>query len=140
MKLDLSAFENAINQLADSLTQYHCDVVQQNPKLQTHMRAGAIQAFEFTYELSHKMLKRYLKKTEPSADVVESMDFETLIRTGNERDLLLSDVASWRSYRAKRGTTSHTYDEAKAEVVFENIPNFLEEVKHLLKVLKEKMV
>ncbi len=139
MILDLSTFENAIKQLSDSLIQYQSDIVQENTKLQTHMRAGAIQAFEFTYELSHKMLKRYLENTEPSADVVEGMAFETLIRTGNERGLLLSDVASWRNYRAKRGTTSHTYNEEKAEVVFESIPLFLREAEYLLKVLKEKM-
>lgn len=104
------------------------------------MRAGAIQAFKFTYELSHKMLKRYLENTEPSPDVIESMDFETLIRTGNEKGLLMSDVVIWKSYRAKRGTTSHTYNEEKAEVVFENIPLFLAEVKHLLKTLKEKII
>jgi nucleotidyltransferase substrate binding protein (TIGR01987 family) len=139
MVLDLSTFENAINQLSDSLIQYQSNIVQENPKLQTHMRAGAIQAFEFTYELSHKMLKRYLENTEPSADVVEAMAFETLIRTGNERGLLLSDVASWRNYRAKRGATIHTYNEEKAEVVFENIPIFLMEAKYLLKALKEKI-
>lgn len=139
MKLDFSAFENAINQLDDSLIQYHSGVVQQNPQLQIHMRAGAIQAFEFTYELCHKMLKRYLQNTEPSSEIIEGMDFETLIRTGNERGLLLSDVAIWKSYRAKRGTTSHTYNEEKAEVVFENIPFFLKEANYLLKVLKEKM-
>lgn len=139
MTLDFSAFENAINQLSDSLIQYQSDIVQKNPQLQTHMRAGAIQAFEFTYELSHKMLKRYLENTEPSADVVEGMAFETLIRTGNERGLLLSDVSVWRNYRAKRGTTSHTYNEEKAEVVFENIPLFLKEAQYLLQALKEKM-
>ncbi|MCX7343179.1 MAG: nucleotidyltransferase, partial [Proteobacteria bacterium] len=35
--------------------------------------------------------------------------------------------------------TSHTYNEEKAEVVFENIPLFLREAEYLLKVLKEKI-
>jgi len=139
MKLDLSAYENAINQLEDSLIQYQSEIVQQSPQLQPHMRAGAIQAFEFTYELAHKTLKRYLEATEPSGEVIDAMDFETLIRTGNERNLLLSDVAAWRNYRAKQGTTSHSYNETKAEMVFETLPIFLKEAQHLLKVLKEKM-
>ena len=41
-------------------------------------------------------------------------------------------------YRASRGTSSHTYNEERAERVFRGIPEFLEEARHLLKELQEK--
>jgi hypothetical protein len=45
--------------------------VQQVPDFQVHLVAAAIQAFEFTYELSWKMLKRYLERTVPNPDGID---------------------------------------------------------------------
>lgn len=131
MKLDLTSLQKAIHQLNDALVQYDSDVVKSNPQLLPHMRAAAIQAFEFTYELSWKMIKRFLETTEPNPEALDGMDFSSLIRTANERGLIKSDVTIWRKYREDRGTTSHTYSEGKAELIFEHIPRFLEEAKAL---------
>ena len=46
------------------------------------LRDGLIQRFEFTYELSHKMLRRYLRETAATPDEVEQMPFADLIRSG----------------------------------------------------------
>jgi nucleotidyltransferase substrate binding protein (TIGR01987 family) len=102
------------------------------------MRAAAIQAFGFTYELCWKMLKRYLEATLPNADEVDQMSFPTLIRTASEHGLLLSDWSVWKEYRQERGTTSHTYDEKKAIEVFAELPRFLKEAQYLLKQLKKR--
>jgi hypothetical protein len=40
-------------------------------------------------------------------------------------------VAAWSAFRRDRGTTSHAYNETKALEVFEGIPEFLEEARHL---------
>ncbi len=47
----------------------------------------AILRFEYTYELSHKMLKRYFEMTEPNAEMIDQMLFPDLIRTASERGL-----------------------------------------------------
>ena len=112
-------------------------MVQKDPRYILHMRAAAIQAFEFTYELACKMIKRYLDKAARSSADVNDISFPNLIRTANEHGLLLNDIVKWKEYRKERGTTSHTYDEGKAIEVFEEIPAFLEEVKFLLAKLKE---
>lgn len=101
-------------------------------------RDGVIQRFEYTYELSHKMLKRFLESTEASPEVFDSMTFQDLIRLGNERGLLLNGWDEWRTYRTARGTTSHTYDKDKAIEVFEVIPGFVEEARYLLKQLEAR--
>ena len=95
------------------------------------IRDGCIQRFEFTYELSHKMLKRFLEATSANPDDFDTMPFQDLIRTGAERGLLLSDWSRWKDFRKARSTTSHTYDEEKAREVFAVLPDFLAEARYL---------
>jgi len=95
-----------------------------------------LSAFEFTYELAHKMIKRYLRLAHPSPDVIQDISFPDLIRTACEYNLLRSDLSAWKEYRKQRGTTSHTYDPTQAEAVFKKIPEFLAEAKYLLTALR----
>ena len=103
------------------------------------LRDGVIQRFEYTYELSWKMLKRYLEATSPNPEEVDGMSFQSLIRTGSEQGLLLSGWDNWVRYRKARGSTSHTYDAEKAREVFRIIPEFLREARYLIDRLTEKM-
>ncbi|MDP3372476.1 MAG: HI0074 family nucleotidyltransferase substrate-binding subunit [Candidatus Paracaedibacteraceae bacterium] len=140
MKLDLSSFEKAILQLDNALKTYHSEIVQTNPELLIHVRAGAIQAFEFVYELSWKLIKRYLQMSEPTSELIDQMSFPELMRTASEKGLIASDVNQWRLYREYRSTTNHTYAEDKAELIFEKLPNFLTEVQKILEKLKERNI
>jgi nucleotidyltransferase substrate binding protein (TIGR01987 family) len=132
-KLNLEAFENAINQLRDGLDEYA------DAKGSTLMRDGVIQRFEFVYELTHKMLRRYLEITASEPSEIDKLSFPNLIRTANEQDLLLSNWEVWRDYRQARTDTSHTYDEKKALGVLKKVPKFLEEAEFLLARLKERI-
>ena len=138
MKLDLSSLENAVAQLDEGLVLYDSDIVRQNPIIRNQMRAGAIQAFEFTYELSVSMIKRYLEQVSANPAEVDGLDFRNLIRRAGQQSLLHSELDAWMGYRANRGTTSHTYNEERAERVFQGIPEFLAEARHLLKALQKK--
>jgi nucleotidyltransferase substrate binding protein (TIGR01987 family) len=130
IELDISPLEKAIAALEVALDRY----AQEPDDL---IRDACIQRFEFTYELSHKMLKRFLEATSANPDEFDRMSFQDLIRAGSERGLLLSDWAVWRDYRAKRGATSHTYDAEKAAEVFAIVPAFLEEARYLLDHLRD---
>lgn len=125
MILELSSFDNAILRLDEGIQRYQKDITD------TQIRDGLIQRFEFTYELSHKMLKRYLEFTSPSPANIDELAFQDLIRTGNEQGLLLSDWARWKKYREMRSRTSHTYDESVALQVVAEIPAFLQEARFL---------
>lgn len=137
-QLDLTSLQRALNQLDDAMDLYHSHHVQHDSRLLTHIRAAAIQAFEFSYELCWKMLKRYLEITEPNATDIEHMSFPNLIRTGCERGLLKSDLATWLIYRKERGATSHSYDEDKANQVLTFIPDFLLEAQYFYEQLKSR--
>ncbi len=133
MTLDISAFENAIARLAEGLARYQRDITDEQ------IRDGLIQRFEFTYELSHKMLKRYLEAAAPSPEQFDAMPFADLIRTGNEQGLLLGEWLNWKTYRDMRSKTSHTYDAAKALEVVAGIPAFLAEASFLRDQLQRRL-
>ncbi|MGD9583087.1 MAG: HI0074 family nucleotidyltransferase substrate-binding subunit [Lysobacterales bacterium] len=138
MTLDLSSLSKAIAQMEEALVYCESDLARGDARLARHLRAAAIQAFEFTYELTFKMLKRYLEATEPNPASVDEMSFNDIIRRGNELGLLQAELASWKAFRKDRGTTSHAYDEAKAKDVFASIPGFLSEAKFVLNEIRRR--
>ena len=131
--LDVSSLDKAVRSLSVALTAY------EKNKDDLFVRDASIQRFEYTYELCHKMLKRYLEMTEPNAEDIDQMSFSALIRTGSERGLLLNGWDEWNKYRYARNLTSHTYNEAKAIEVCDTIPPFLNNAEYLLKTLKERI-
>jgi len=133
MILDISSLEKAVTRLTEGLARYQRDVTDDQ------IRDGLIQRFEFTYELSHKMLKRYLEAVSATPDQYDGMPFQDLIRSGNEQGLLLGDWPAWRAYRDMRSKTSHTYDETKALEVVAGIPAFLGEAVFLRDQLRRRI-
>ena len=133
MKLDTTSLGNAVRRLREGLARYEREPADEQ------IRDGLIQRFEFTYELGHKMLKRYLKETAPSPDEIEQLPFADLIRTGNAQGLLRSDWPAWRRFREMRARTSHTYDDKVASQVAAAIPAFLEETEHLYAELQRRL-
>jgi nucleotidyltransferase substrate binding protein (TIGR01987 family) len=132
MSLDLTPLENAIARLSEGL------VLHNNNPDTTIIRDGLIQRFEFTYELSHKMLKRALEATAASPERYDHMPFADLIRTGSEQGLLATGWPAWRQFRDMRAKTSHSYDEKIALTVLQGIPAFLAEAEFLCTQLKAR--
>ena len=132
-KLDISALEKAIRRLQEGLTRYQRDITD------TQIRDGLIQRFEFTYEISHKMIKRYLESASATPEQYDAMPFADLIRSANEQSLLRGDWPKWRQYREMRSKTSHTYDEAVALDVVAGIPGFLQEAIELRDRLEARL-
>ena len=138
MNLDLSPLGHAIAQLDKSLVYANSPMAKADPGLREQLRNSVIQCFEFTYELSWKMLKRFLEATEPNPAEIDVGTFQSLIRLGNERALLRSDWHRWRTYRQARTDSSHTYDASKAEAVFALAPDFLIEAQALFNELTRR--
>lgn len=141
MRLDLSPLENAVVQLEEALQLYGSDLASRNPQvpqLRKHLMAAVVQAFEFTYELSFKMVKRCLESMSPDPAEIRHATFDGVIRQAYAQGLLMSELPAWREYRKHRSTTSHTYDQAKAELVVECVPGFLQDARYLLAQLRER--
>jgi nucleotidyltransferase substrate binding protein (TIGR01987 family) len=128
----------AIAQLEEALAFVGSDLARQDARVARQFRAAAIQAFEFTYELSYKTLKRFLADTEPSPAQVQAMDFNGIVRLGYARGLLAEEISVWRGFRENRSVTSHTYNEDKAQAVFDAIPRFLNEVRFLVAHINQR--
>jgi nucleotidyltransferase substrate binding protein (TIGR01987 family) len=133
MKLDTTSLGNAVRRLREGLARF------EHAPTDEQLRDGLIQRFEFTYELSHKMLRRYLKEGAASPDEIERMPFADLIRAGNAQGLLQDEWSAWRRYREMRARTSHTYDARVASQVVSAIPSFLEEAEHLCAELQRRL-
>jgi len=138
MSLDFNPLRNAIEQLEKSLRFTASPLAQNDAELFEQLRNSVILCFEFTYELSHKMLRRFLKEMSASPDNIESLSFADLIRTGNEQGLLRSDWNRWKVYRQARTDSSHTYDEKKAISVYGIAPEFLAEARFLYESLLDR--
>lgn len=132
MTLYLQPLERAISRLREGWTRYQEDTSDEQ------VREGLIRRFELTYELSHKLLTRYLEMNAPSPEEIDRMTFQDLIRTANEQGLLRGDWPKWRGYREMRAKTSHTCSENVAMEVVAAIPAFLEEAEYLLQQLKTR--
>src|SRR5665213_2910550 len=104
MPIQVFLLESAIVRLEEALRVY-----QQDPS-QSLIRDGMIQRFEFTFEISRKLLKRYLEENSTSTENFDETSFADLIRVGNEHGLLLGNWPRWRTYRVMRAKTSHTYN------------------------------
>ncbi|MDN5873859.1 MAG: nucleotidyltransferase substrate binding protein [Sinobacteraceae bacterium] len=132
IQLNITPLARATQRLDEGLTRYLQDT------RDDQIRDGLIQRFEFTYELSHKLLKRYLALVSASPEQYDRMPFADLIRSGNKQGLLLSDWTTWREYREMRNKASHTYKEEVALEVVEKIPAFLKETQYLEQQLKDR--
>jgi nucleotidyltransferase substrate binding protein (TIGR01987 family) len=133
MKLDTASLGNAVRRLREGVARHESEPTDEQ------IRDGLMQRFGFTYELSHKMLRRYLKETAASPDEVDHMPFADLIRTGSAQGLLRSGWPAWRRFREMRTRSSHTYDVKVASQVASAIPAFVEEAEHLYAELQPRL-
>lgn len=131
MSLDISPLLNALARLQEGWQRYQQDISD------IQIRDGLVQRFEFTYEISHKMLKRYLEQSSASPDQFDVMPFAYLIRTANERGLLQGDWPAWRGYRDMYSKGIESYNDSIALQLVGIIPAFLGETKFLVAKLTQ---
>ena len=133
MKIEITALANAVQRLREGPAR--CN---QQPN-DEQLRGGLIQRFEFTYELSHKALRRFLREQSASPDEIARMPFSDLIRIASEHGLVRAGWPGWRRFRDMRARTSHVYDAAAALAVVAAIPEFLEEAGYLCDELSRRL-
>lgn len=131
MRIDLTALQRAINSLDEAIIRAKQE---KNDEL---IRDGVIQRFEYTFELSIKMLKRILEKISLYPNEIDHYSYHQLLREAAEKGLIVN-VESWIHYRYQRNITSHVYHQDKAISVFKTSLQFIDDAKLLLSQLKER--
>ncbi|MET0178857.1 MAG: nucleotidyltransferase substrate binding protein [Novosphingobium sp.] len=125
-EIDLSSLSRAIARLDEALGEYEAEPAR------ALLRDGLIQRFEFTYDLTHKMIRRVMEVTAAHPSEVDHLSFAALFRVATERGLVDQGWPKWEDIRKMRNVTSHTYDEDEAKKVVAAIPSFLEEARDIL--------
>ena len=90
------------------------------------IRDSTIQRFEFTVELSWKVLHRYLRLSGYADPLTPKQTIRESARLG-----LIRDPEAWIGFIDARNLSSHTYREALAEEVFaaaQALPVFVDEL------------
>lgn len=100
-------------------------------------RDACIYNFKNTYEISLKMIERYLKMYHCNSAEIEKFTFFQIIKMAKGYSLLRSDLETWKAFRECRIKYNESYEEEISKKILAVIPNFLEEIQHLIIQLKE---
>jgi nucleotidyltransferase substrate binding protein (TIGR01987 family) len=131
MLLDLSSFHRALASLDRAA------VRAVGAPEDEELRDAVIQRFEYTYELAWKMLKRHLEQVVPDPARIDTLSFRELIREGAERGIV-AEPEPWFEYRHQRNLTSHAYNSAAAQLVFQTALGFRDAARALLAELERR--
>lgn len=113
----LKELESAFTRLQEAISQAESQLE----------RDGAIQRFEFVFELTWKTLKDYAEE-KGRLDATSPKDaFRVAADLG-----LIEDPLVWFEFLKKRNEASHLYSEEMADEVFTRIPDFIAAVQNLI--------
>lgn len=96
----------------------------------TLIQDSVVHRFEFTFEISHKAMRRFLRFAK-GIDDISLLAFPDLIRLASEQDLLRCGWPAWKQFRSARGMAASSCGMEAAEKVIAVMPAFLEEVTFL---------
>ncbi len=116
MAVSILEYQKAVKALEESLGMEKTDIT----------RDASIQRFEFTVELAWKNAKKVMgTATSAPKQVIREM----------AQNQLIDDVEIWLEAIDKRNASSHTYNEALADQVYQFAKDFLPHAKSLLEKL-----
>ena len=138
MPLELTNLRNSIQSLTDLLAVAENDarMGQFTDVERNGIRAGVIQNFEVTYEISWKLMVRWLN-TYVGTGVADGVTRRQLFRLAAE-NRLIHDVDEWMQHHEARNTTSHIYDEEQATRVYQATREFVHDARYLLEALEAR--
>ena len=138
MPLELGNLRNSIGALADLLavSEDTQRMGQFSDVERNGIRSGVVQNFEVTYELSWKLIARWLD-TYIGSGVADGVTRRELFRRAAE-NRLIPDVDQWMRHHEARNNTSHIYDQAKAAQVYNATLDFTHDARRLLEALEAR--
>ena len=122
MTTSITPLETALASLLDALSP---------PPRNDRERDGAIQRFEYTFELTWKVGKRKLEETG-----IISTSPRSVIRDMAQQGWIM-DAELWLGFLRARNYTSHIYSAKLAELVFSHAQAFAAECSSLCQTMKK---
>lgn len=122
LSLQLKSLKKAFETLKEALQEPYATLV----------RDAAIQRFEYTFELTWKVLRRVAK-----IEGLESDSPRQTLRNAFQLNLL-KDMDLWFQFLEDRNITSHTYNESRAEKVYQSAKKFPEALKPLIPEIENR--
>lgn len=89
-------------------------------------KAGAVQAYEFCYELAWKIMKRFLNQR----GIEVNSPKETFRQAALEK--IIDDPEIWFEFQKKRNLTVHTYEEENLDLIISIFDIFSKELNQLI--------
>ena len=93
-------------------------------------KAGAVQAFEFCYELSWKFMKRVLE----IRGLTVGSPKDTFRKAFEEN--LITDPEEWFEFQKMRNIVTHTYNEQNLDLIVKSFDKFSLEMQQLVEQLE----
>ena len=115
-------YQKALQQLTSGVAPY--------PNLNELEKDGAIQRFEFTFELAWKTLQDYFAQESGYADVKGP---RTVLKQA-VKDNLIADGHTWLQMLDSRNELTHVYDETESRQILDDVVNIY---LHLLQQLDQ---
>lgn len=133
MEIDITNLKVALNTLQISMQKLeenkHCDFADM-------LEDSCIKRFEYTLEISRKIMKRVLKQVYGKAE--EELTVNNIFRFMQGYNFI-PNWETWRAYYEKRNNTAHKYNLEKSRKLLKIIPEFIEDTSILVKNLDEKL-
>ncbi len=117
----LATFEQALSTFKEALLPH--------PSLLE--RDGAIQRFEYCFDLSWKTLKRFLEKRG-----LLDLNSPRSVFTAAYSENIIDDEQLWATIILKRNASVHTYNQVLANELFSLLPKFYNDMLNLLQKMK----
>ncbi|HAS80237.1 MAG TPA: nucleotidyltransferase [Fusobacteriaceae bacterium] len=125
----ISDYENALERLKESIEE--SKIINSST-----IRDGVIQRFEFTLELSWKVMKFFLN----SEGLMDAKAPRSTIRTGFNNEII-KDAKLWIDMIEDRNLTTHTYSQSISDEIYEKIvSSYYGELKKFFLEIKDKEV
>jgi nucleotidyltransferase substrate binding protein (TIGR01987 family) len=134
---DISAFETELAQLETSLLYLRTSAGRGNAGLHAQFRAAAVKAYELTYELAIRMIRRQLSEILPNPGALPEMKVPDLIARAAEAGLVRA-AAPFEAYSTNRDAATHDYDELGAEEVVDGVERFVADMRFLRDQLRRR--
>lgn len=138
MGLSLKALEKSVRSLEEAIEYSKGKIDLDNLDiLGDNLRSAIIQKFEYTYELSMKMMRRWLDENLFLGNSEFSLTKMEILKNAYKEGLI-DNIDDWVEFGKARNLTSHTYNEDNAVVVYKKALEFLPASKSMIMRLKSK--